>query len=122
MKYPLPRGGGSEQGTGGQAESTPEEGTHTGVFLIQVFIVIFQNVVGVADLFPDIHSLSRGRTMSHPLRGGGNPPAPRGGSVPCCISKGLTDKFPSTSLQSQALKCWESSDWLIKPQRNLDRS
>lgn len=97
-----PGGRGSEQGTGGQAGRQSTEGTYTGVFLIQVSIVIFQDVVRVANLFPDIHGLSGGRAAR--VITTGTSPSPAAGSAPCCVSKGIMEKFPPTACRTRHVK------------------
>lgn len=95
-----PGGRGSEQGTWGQAGRQSTEGTYTGVFLIQVSIVIFQDVVRVANLFPDIHGLSGGRAARVITTGD----VPQPGCWLCSLlcQQGNNGKVSSTGLQNQA--------------------
>lgn len=81
------------QGRGlGEGPGRALTGTHTGVFLIQVPIVFIQDIVRVADLFPDVHGLNRGgtaRIIHH-----GRALVPQASSVPYYVGKGVTDMFP----------------------------
>lgn len=74
------------------------KGTHTGVFLIQVSIVLFQNVLRVADLFPDIHGLSGGRA-ARVIYCGEIPQPHMLALFPAVLQ--VTDKFPSPACRTR---------------------
>lgn len=101
---------GCGEGTGGALEGPwpgggpggPHWNTHIGILLIQVFVRLLQDVVGVSNLLPDVHGLGR--------RGGQFMPTPPWASwfCPHHVGRGLRDlAFLAGSGEANGDRTWK---------------